>query len=43
VDAHLKAFTNTAIAGWVALVLGKAAIITADRTRPARIKLRPGW
>jgi hypothetical protein len=42
-DAHLKAFTKTATADWIAVVLEKAAVITVDRTRPARIKLRPGW
>jgi hypothetical protein len=42
-DAHLKAFTKTATAGWIAVVLEKAAVITVDRTRPAHIKLRPGW
>jgi hypothetical protein len=42
-DAHLKAFTKTATAGWIAVVLERAAVITVDRTRPARIKLRPGW
>ena len=42
-DAHLKAFLKRATAGWVAVVLEKAGVITMDRTRPARIKLRPGW
>jgi hypothetical protein len=42
-DAHLKAFTKTATAGWIAVVLEKAGAITVDRARPARIKLRPGW
>ena len=30
-------------AGWVAVVLEAAAVITVDRSRPARIKLRSGW
>ena len=42
-DAYLKTFLKTATAGWIAVVLEKAGVITVDRTRPARIKLRPGW
>jgi hypothetical protein len=42
-DAHLKTFINRATAGWVAVVLEKAGVITIDRTRPARIKLVAGW
>jgi hypothetical protein len=42
-DEHLKRYTKTATAGWVAVVLEKAAVITIDRSRPARIGLRPGW
>jgi hypothetical protein len=42
-DAHLKTFLKRATAGWVAVVLEQAGVITVDRTRPARIKLRPGW
>lgn len=42
-DAHLKKFLKRATAGWIAVVLEKAGVITMDRTRPARIKLRPGW
>jgi hypothetical protein len=42
-DEYLKRYTKTATAGWVAVVLEKAAVITIDRSRPARIKLRPGW
>jgi hypothetical protein len=42
-DAHLKNYTKTATAGWVAVVLENAAVITIDRSRPARIRLRPGW
>jgi hypothetical protein len=42
-DAHLKKFLKRATAGWIAVVLEKAGVITMDRTRPAHIKLRPGW
>jgi hypothetical protein len=42
-DAHLKTFLKRATAGWIAVVLEKAGVITVDRTPPARIKLRPGW
>lgn len=42
-DEHLKTFLKRATAGWVAVVLEKAEVITIDRARPARIKLRPGW
>lgn len=42
-DAHLKTFLKRATAGWIAVVLEKAGVITVDRTRPARIRLRQGW
>jgi hypothetical protein len=42
-DAHLKTFLKRAAAGWIAVVLEKAGVITLDRTPPAGIKLRPGW
>jgi hypothetical protein len=42
-DEHLKRFLKRATAGWIAVVLERAAAITVDRSRPARIKLRPGW
>jgi hypothetical protein len=42
-DEHLKKFLKRATAGWVAVVLEKAGIITVDRARPARIRLRPDW
>lgn len=42
-DEHLKTFLKRATAGWVAVVLEKAEVITIDRARPARIKLRLGW
>ncbi len=38
-DEHLRPFTHTATAGWVAVVLEKAGIITIDRQRPARVRL----
>jgi hypothetical protein len=42
-DEHLKRYTKTATASWVAVLLERAAVITIDRSRPARIRLRPGW
>ena len=42
-DQHLKRYLKTATAGWVAVVLEKASVITVDRSRPAHIRLRPGW
>jgi hypothetical protein len=42
-DQRLKGFLKRATAGWVAVVLERAAVITIDRSRPARVKLRPGW
>jgi hypothetical protein len=42
-DEHLKRYLKRATAGWVAVVLEKAAVITIDRSRPACIKLRSGW
>jgi hypothetical protein len=42
-DDHLKRFLKRATAGWVAVVLEKAEVITVDRSRPAHVKLRPGW
>ena len=42
-DEHLKTFLKRATAGWVAVVLEKAGVITVNRARPARIKLCPEW
>jgi hypothetical protein len=42
-DEHLKRYLKRATAGWVAIVLETAAVITVDRSRPARIKLCAGW
>jgi hypothetical protein len=33
-DAHLKTFLKRATAGWIAVVLEKAGVITVDRTPP---------
>jgi hypothetical protein len=41
-DEHPKRYQKRATAGWAAVVLEKAAVITIDRSRPARTKLRPG-
>ena len=40
---HLKRYLKRATAGWVVAVPEKAAVITIDRSRPAHIRLRPGW
>ena len=42
-DEHLKAFLTRATAGWVAVVLEKAGVITIDRSRPATFQLCSGW
>jgi hypothetical protein len=42
-DNHLKRYLARATAGWVAVLLERAGIVTLDRSRPARIKLNPGW
>jgi hypothetical protein len=42
-DEYLKRYLKRATAGWVAVVLEAAAVITVDRSRPARIKLQSGW
>ncbi|MGI8336388.1 hypothetical protein ACRYCC_41150 [Actinomadura scrupuli] len=41
-DEHLKRFLYRATAGWVAVLLEKAEVLVIDRSRPARVKLRPG-
>jgi hypothetical protein len=41
-DGNLKTFLMRATAGWIAVVLEKAGVITLH-TPPARTKLRPGW
>jgi hypothetical protein len=42
-DEYLKRYLKRATAGWVAVVLEKAALLEIDRSRPARVKLRAGW
>jgi hypothetical protein len=42
-DEHLKQYLKRATAGWVAILLEKADVISVDRSRPAHIRLRPGW
>ena len=42
-EEYLKRFLKRATAGWVAVVLEKAAVLEIDRSRPARVKLRAGW
>jgi hypothetical protein len=42
-DDYMKRFLKRATAGWLAVVLEKAAVITIDRLRPAKIKLRECW
>jgi hypothetical protein len=39
-DEHLKRYLKRVTAGWVAVVLEKAAVITIDRSQPAQVKLR---
>jgi hypothetical protein len=42
-DEFLKAFLKRATAGWVAVVLEQAGVVTISRSRPACVQLRPGW
>ena len=42
-DAHLKSYLKRATAGWVAVLLERAGVVTTDRSSPARVKLQPGW
>ncbi len=42
-DEYLKRYLKRATAGWVAVVLEKAAVLEIDRSPPARVKLRGGW
>jgi hypothetical protein len=41
-DAYLKKCIKRATAGWVAVVLERAGILTIDRSRPAKVRLRTG-
>jgi hypothetical protein len=42
-DEYLKTFLKRATAGWVAVLLERAGVLTLDRSQPARVKLNPGW
>lgn len=42
-DAHLKRYIKRATAGWVAVVLESAEVLEIDRSRPARVRVAPGW
>lgn len=43
-DAYLKPFTwGRATAGWVAAVLESAGVVDIIHSRPARVRLRPGF
>jgi hypothetical protein len=42
-DAYLKGFLKRATAGWVAVVLEEAGVLTIDRSRPSRVQLRSDW
>jgi hypothetical protein len=42
-DEYMKSFLKRATAGWVAVVLERAGVLVIDRSRPARVKLCPGW
>jgi hypothetical protein len=42
-DEYLKAFLKRTTAGWVAVLLEHAGVLSIDRNRPAHVKLNPGW
>jgi len=42
-DEYLKTFLKRATAGWVAVLLERAGVLTIDRSQPARVKLNSGW
>ena len=42
-DAHLRGYLKRATAGWVAVVMERAGVVDIDRSRPAQVRLRPGW
>jgi hypothetical protein len=42
-EEYLKRYLKRATAGWVAVVLERAAVLAVDRSRPARVRLRTGW
>lgn len=42
-DEHLKRFFKRATAGWVAVLLEEAGVLSIDRSPPSRVKLRADW
>ncbi|HEU5031541.1 MAG TPA: hypothetical protein VFV01_41955 [Spirillospora sp.] len=42
-DEHLKRFLKRATAGWVAVLLEEAGVLSIDRSSPSRVKLLAGW
>jgi hypothetical protein len=42
-EEYLKRYLKRATAGWVAVVLERAAVLEVDRSRPARVRLRTSW
>jgi hypothetical protein len=42
-DEYLKRYLKRATAGWVAVLLERAAVLAVDRSRPARVRLRADW
>jgi hypothetical protein len=42
-DEHLKRFLKRATAGWVAVLLEEAGVLSINRSSPSRVKLRAGW
>jgi hypothetical protein len=42
-DDYLKTFLKRTTAGWVAVLLERAGVLTIDRSRPARVKFDSGW
>ena len=42
-DGYLKNHTKVLTAGWVAALLDRACVVEIDRSRPAKVRLRPGF
>ena len=42
-DEYLRTFLKRATAGWVAVLLERAGVLTINRSQPARVKLNSGW
>ncbi|MCP4304792.1 MAG: hypothetical protein GY788_07960 [bacterium] len=42
-DGYLKGCLKRTTAGWVAVLLEHAGVVEIDRSRPARVHLRPDW